>query len=73
MVRQHKLRWFMDRIGKHIYRRGGTCRCIHCQKVLDEGLDVSDKCHVDYLYCCQNEMNLSYSDRPFIKLPPPSK
>jgi len=61
---RHTKQWFIKRIGKHIYRKGGTCRCRHCKNVLEFGLDIMDNTHADYLYCCQNEMGLKYSDKP---------
>jgi len=63
MVRWHKLQWFLDRIGKRIYRRGGACRCEHCQKVLKEGLIVRDRQHANYLFDCQNKIPVRYSDK----------
>lgn len=62
--------WFIDRIGKRVYRKGGNCKCEHCKKVLREGLIISPligsrATHADYLYSCQNEMRLTYSDKPF--------
>lgn len=48
--------WFMERIGKRIYRdnqcstkgRNVHC-CLHCKEVFDNGLIVSDEMHADYL------------------------
>ncbi len=68
MIRRHKLQWFMERIGKRIYRRVRKDKCCaHCQKVVDEGLVLADRQHADYVYSCQNEMGLKYSDKPFVK------
>jgi hypothetical protein len=68
--RAHNRKWFVSRIGKRIYRYGGSCRCEHCKKTLREGLVVAyvgreGRMHADYLCDCQNEMGLRYSDRPF--------
>lgn len=58
------LQWFMDRIGKRIYRYTDTDCCEHCQKVFKEGLVIADSQHADYLYTCQLEMDLVYEDTP---------
>ena len=41
--------WFIDRIGKRVYRNGTTCTCGVCERVKEEGLIISDKMHADYL------------------------
>ncbi len=55
--------WFIDRIGKRIYRLTDTKCCEHCQKVFKEGLMIGDEMHALHLYTCQNEMELVYSDK----------
>lgn len=58
----HNLQWFIDRIGKRIYRGETTCPCDVCKGVHKHGLVISDKLHARYLYDCQNEMQIEYSD-----------
>lgn len=58
----HSEQWFIDRVGKRIYRHTDTKCCDTCQKVLEEGLIVANKVHAQYLYDCQCEMDLIYSD-----------
>jgi len=43
-------RWFLNRIGKRIYRdkQGGSC-CDICEDVYQNGLIVKDKQHAHYL------------------------
>lgn len=42
--------WFLDRIGKRIYRDANTCPCSTCASILENGLMVSDENHADYLF-----------------------
>jgi len=53
----HKEQWFIDRIGKRIYRLTDTKCCDHCEKVLKEGLIIHDLTHAKYLYICQATCN----------------
>jgi hypothetical protein len=46
--------WFMDRIGKKIYRDSQCIKdkehcCASCKDVFDNGLIVRDESHADYL------------------------
>jgi hypothetical protein len=58
----HDKQWFIDRIGKRIYREKNVCNCEVCITVHKEGLIITDKQHANYLYDCQ-EMNLIYYDK----------
>lgn len=40
--------WFIERIGKRIYRDSRTC-CLHCADVGENGLLVCDEQHASYL------------------------
>lgn len=51
---------FIDNIGKRVYRNKGTCHCLTCAKVFEEGLIISDKQHAGYLYDCYCELDLEY-------------
>lgn len=60
-------KWFMDRVGKRIYRDESDCPCIHCRTTAKEGLIVIDKIHAEYLYDTQNDfgaegLELNYRD-----------
>lgn len=60
----HNKQWYIDRIGKRIYRPiAGTCDCKLCRSVENHGLIVLDAQHADYLYLCQCEMGLCYTDK----------
>jgi len=55
----HDKQWFIDRIGKRIYREKNVCSCPVCAKVHEEGLIITDEQHANYLYDCQ-ELDLIY-------------
>jgi hypothetical protein len=54
--------WFIDRIGKRIYRKNNICNCAVCLNVHEVGLIITDKDHAIYLYDCQ-EMDLIYYEK----------
>lgn len=57
------LQWFKDRVGKRVYRlTPTTCKCSICLSVLNRGLIIDDDIHAQYLFDCQNEMELIYED-----------
>ena len=41
--------WFIDRIGKRVYRNRTSCGCETCKQVLDVGLMIHDMEHAIYL------------------------
>jgi hypothetical protein len=55
----HDKQWFIDRIGKRIYRKNNVCNCEVCTTVHKEGLIITDEQHANYLYDCQ-ELDLIY-------------
>ena len=61
---KHTLQWFKNRIGKRIYRLTFTNCCESCSETYKKGVVISDVTHADYVYTCQNEMNLEYDDKP---------
>ncbi len=42
--------WFIDRIGKIVFRNKTTCKCETCKNVYEQGLIIHDKTHATYLY-----------------------
>lgn len=64
MIR-HDLQWFIDRIGKRIYRKPLNCSCKGCQKnyVDISKLGITGQTHAHYLYDCQNELGIKYYDK----------
>ena len=57
-MEKHEVQWFKDRIGKRVFRTASTCPCEICRKVEDVGLVVEDELHANYLYDCQNNIDL---------------
>lgn len=60
---QHNKKWFIDRIGKRIFRRQTTCSCIHCKEVENEGVIITDMQHAVYIHLCHNELGIKYYDK----------
>jgi hypothetical protein len=60
---KHDLEWYKERIGKKVYRTASTCPCEVCKKVEDVGLYIADELHANYLYDCQNVLDLYYFDK----------
>lgn len=44
------LQWFLDRIGKTVYRNSNGCSCAVCERVRSEGLVIDDDFHAIYVY-----------------------
>lgn len=59
----HDKQWFIDRIGERIYRHNNICKCEVCMDVFKNGLIIHSKDMAQYLYDCQNQMGLIYSDK----------
>ena len=58
--------WFKERVGKKVYRTKGQCNCMVCYDVFMNGLYIADEFHANYLFDCQNELDLFYFDEPII-------
>jgi hypothetical protein len=54
--------WFIDRIGKRVYRDKNTCDCEICKIVFENGLIIKNEMHATYLYDVQHELQYIYSD-----------
>lgn len=50
--------WFVDRIGKTVYRNKVSCDCKICDNAYEYGVFISDFVHADYLYCCESEYTI---------------
>ena len=61
-MEKHELDWFKQRIGKRVFRTESSCKCDICNKVYENGLIVMDEYHADYLFYCQNQLDLFYFD-----------
>lgn len=56
----HDLQWFIDRIGKKVYRDTLTCECDTCKS---DSVFIMDRFHANYLYDIQNEMGINYYEK----------
>ncbi len=58
--------WFMDRIGKRVYRDDVSCECPSCKGVTSHGLVIEDEMHADYLEMVEAtpDMGVRYFDTP---------
>ena len=54
--------WFIDRIGKRVYRDKYTCECKICMDVFENGLIIKNEMHATYLYDVQHELQYIYTD-----------
>ena len=62
------LKWFINRIGKRIYRKPLKCSCKDCQKtyvdIWNGATEVSYDFHANYLFMCHNSLGIKYYDKP---------
>jgi len=49
------LNWFKERIGKIIYRDRDDCKCGTCKDAVNNGIEISDDIHAEYLFDVQND------------------
>ena len=59
---RHTRKWFINRIGKRIFRDWFKC-CKTCDDVARNGIVVADRQHAIYLFDCQNEMPIKYRNK----------
>jgi len=61
-MKGHSKQWFIDRIGKTIYRKPiDSCSCEHCQKT---NFIILDEQHAMYVKLNQDELGIDYFDKP---------
>lgn len=51
-------KWFIERIGKRVFRNKTSCTCKTCENVYLNGLIISDEMHAYYLCTCEAEYTL---------------
>lgn len=62
------LQWFKDRINKgNIYRDSNGCGCDDCREILNEGFEIINEAHAEYIYKSMLEyekegIHLNYRD-----------
>lgn len=49
------LQWFLDRIGKKVYRDVLECDCASCREVEKDGLLITNETHASYLCAIDQE------------------
>lgn len=60
---QKRKQWFIDRIGKRVFRPPVKCQCESCKDGHINGILISDADHADYLLCCEGELGIRYNDK----------
>ncbi len=64
-MKYHTLQWFINRIGKRIYRNPLPCKCKECQRNYVDIVDMSKhncrrEFHAQYVYDSQNCLQIEY-------------
>lgn len=59
--------WFIDRIGKFVYRDSNGCECSVCKSIVEYGFKIHGPEQVDVLFDTQNSLSedgiyLNYRD-----------
>lgn len=49
------LQWFLDRIGKKVYRDVLECHCVSCREAEKDGLLIRNETHASYLCTIDQE------------------
>lgn len=61
----HTLKWFLNRLGKTVYRDDVSCPCPTCKKGTTDGIVIGDKQHAEYLHLIEtsHDMGVNYRDK----------
>ena len=54
--------WFIDRIGKVVYRTDTLCPCYMCEDAYNNGLLIKDDMQAQYLFSVEAECDIRYFD-----------
>jgi len=65
-MKYHTKQWFLNRVGKRIYRLTKYKCCQHCDDSFENGIVVNDAFHAGCLFDYQNEMGYEYGDENII-------
>lgn len=57
--------WFVDRIGKRVYRCPIKCQCDSCKNGHINGILIQDYEHAIYLHLAEGEMGIRYTDAKY--------
>jgi hypothetical protein len=55
--------WFINHIGKRIYRTKNSCQCEICKAVYEHGLFVDDRMQAIYCHDAECELGVYYFSR----------
>ena len=63
-MKNNREQWFIDRIGKRVFRNSFGCECQGCIDVVDNGIMIESEIQADYLCMneCGSEANIRYFD-----------
>lgn len=67
-IKQYKQRqqWFLDRIGKRVFRETNGCSCGTCQRNTENGIVILDENHALYMCDCEAMSQIpEESNHPF--------
>ncbi len=64
----HTLKWFINRIGKTVYRDDSKCGCFCCDNIVKNGVKIRNEQHAEYLHDVQHDFAaegilLNYRDK----------
>lgn len=51
-------KWFIERVGKVIWRNKTNCPCSVCEDVYNNGLYLMDEGHASYVFCTESEYDV---------------
>ena len=58
------LKWFIERVGKNVYRDTNGCNCCTCKEAETDGVQIRTKSHAEYMFDMQfAHDNLNYRDK----------
>lgn len=60
---EERKQWFIDRIGKRVYRDATSCKCPICKSGGEHGVFINDKLHALYLQDCEFDLEIKYRDK----------
>ena len=52
---EERKQWFIDRIGKRVFRTKTSCDCESCKNVYENGTVIEDRDHAVYLFAVEGE------------------
>lgn len=54
---QERKQWFLDRVGKRVFREETSCPCESCKRNGNNGLIIANEMHAIYLQDIENMYN----------------